>query len=301
MPHDHSIWNFCFARGRVPADFFGGCPICSNQGLVEIPMHYSLIATGPSMATRRLILVDTGFESGVSMTGRSFEGIEMPAVVLGKAGFRPEDINLVVLTHLHFDHAGNFKAFPNARIICQRREYDMWKEELAKIADVGLGKQQWKLSSMDIEAFRLFERAAADGQVDFVDGDAEISAGVHCRLAADSHTFGSQWVEVETASGPYVVAGDCVYWYANIERMWPPGYLQGNPWNLMAAYERLRALVGEDRLQRIVPGHDMQIYSRHPSWIAGLHPVAEIHLAAGERSRLGGACALSPPASAARN
>jgi hypothetical protein len=61
----------------------------------------------------------------------------------------------------------------------------------------------------------------------------------------------------------------------------------------MKTYERIRALVGEDRLKRIVPGHDMQIYARHPSWTAGLHPVAEVHLAAGERSRVGGACALA--------
>lgn len=292
MGHDHSIWSFCFARGRVPPDFLGGCPICSNKGLVEIPMQYSLIATGPEMERRRLIVVDTGFKSGVSMTGRAFDGLEMPEAVLGKAGFRPEDVDLVVLTHLHFDHAGNYEAFPKARIICQRREYERWREEIAAIEDVSPGKQLWKLSSMDVETFGAFDRAVADGRVDLIDGDAEISAGIYCRLAADTHTFGSQWVQVETARGPHVVAGDCVYWYANIERMWPPGYLQGDPWNLMRTYERLRALVGKDFLQRIVPGHDMEVYARHPSWTAGLHPVAEVNLAAGEISRVGGACAL---------
>jgi N-acyl homoserine lactone hydrolase len=250
-------------------------------------MHYTLVATGPAMDRRRLVVVDTGFESGRSMTGRPFENLEMPLTTFAKAGFRPEDVDIVVLTHLHFDHAGNFKAFPNARIVCQRREYDLWKETIAGIADTSPGKSLWVLSSMDLDLFKLFETAVADGRVDFVDGDAEISAGVHCRLAADSHTFGSQWVEVETAAGPHVIAGDCVYWYANLERMWPPGYLQGNPWNLMKTYERVRALVGDDRLQRVIPGHDMQIYARHPSWVAGAHPVAEVHLAKGEGSRIG--------------
>lgn len=287
MACDHSIWSFCFSRGHVPADFFGGCPICSNQGLVEIPMHYSLIATGPSMDRRKLVVVDTGFESGISMTGRPFENLEMPRTTFAKAGFNPDDVDLVVLTHLHFDHAGNFKAFPNARIVCQRREYDLWEKAIAEIADPSRGKQLWMLSSMDLALFKEFQDAVAAGKVDFVDGDAEIAAGIHVRLAADTHTFGSQWVEVETASGPYVIAGDCVYWYSNLERMWPPGYLQGNPWNLMKTYERLRALVGEDRLSRVIPGHDMQIYSRHPSWTAGLHPVAEVHLAKGESSRIG--------------
>lgn len=293
MGCDHSIWSFCFSRGQVPADFFGGCPICSNQGLVEVAMHYTLIATGPAMDRRRLVVVDTGFESGRSMTGRKFEDLEMPRATLAKAGFRPEDVDIVVLTHLHFDHAGNFKAFPNARIVCQRREYELWKAAIAGIADTSPGKSLWALSSMDLEVLKLFEEAVAAGRVDLIDGDAEISAGLHCRLAADSHTFGSQWVEVETAAGPHVIAGDCVYWYANLERMWPPGYLQGNPWNLMKTYERVRALVGDDRLQRVIPGHDMQIYARHPSWTAGLHPVAEIHLAKGEASRLGGGFALT--------
>lgn len=263
----------------------GGCPICSNQGLVENPMVYSLVASAPSKLSRHLVLVDTGFKTGRSMTGATFEDFEQPPAILGKIGYRPEDIDSVVLTHMHFDHAGNFDAFPNARIYLQRMEYERWKEVIARMPDTSLGKQSWILSSLDLEVFARFDLAIDSGRVTFLDGDAEIAPGIWCRLAADTHTFGSQWVEVATASGPHVVAGDCVYWYANIERMWPPGYLQGNPWNLMRTYERLRSLVGDDHLDRIVPGHDMEIFRRHRSWIAGRNPVAEIHLASGEAKR----------------
>jgi N-acyl homoserine lactone hydrolase len=285
MAHDHSIWSFCYAKGRIPADFMGGCPICSNQGLVENPMVYSLVATAPAKSKQRLIIVDTGFKTGRSMTGATFENFEQPDAILAKVGHRPEEVDSVVLTHLHFDHAGNFDAFPNARIFVQRLEYDRWKEVIAQIADPSIGKQSWMLSSLDLEVFERFDRAVAAGRVVFLDGDAEIAPGVWCRLAADTHTFGSQWVEVPTEVGPHVVAGDCVYWYANIERMWPPGYLQGNPWNLLRTYEQLRRLVGDDRLDRIVPGHDMEIFRRHPSWVAGGNPVAEVRIAAGEASR----------------
>jgi N-acyl homoserine lactone hydrolase len=289
MAHDHSLWSFCYAGGRLPVDFMGGCPICSNQGMVDIPMVYSLIVGAPAKARPRVILVDTGFKSGRSMTGRNFERIEMPETVLGKVGYRPEDVDTVILTHLHFDHAGNFDAFPKARILVQRREYERWQEVLAALPDAAIGKQSWVLSSLDVEIFPRFARAVAEGRVELLDGDTEIAPGIHCRLAADTHTFGSQWVEVATRSGPHVVAGDCVYWYANVERMWPPGYVQGNSWNLLATYERLRQVVGADRLERIVPGHDMEIFTRHPSWVAGLNPVAEVHLAQGETSRLGSA------------
>jgi len=283
--HDHSIWSYCYARGRVPTDMMGGCPVCSNQGMTDIPMLYSIIASAPATAERRLILVDCGFKSGNSMTGNRFQNIEMPDTVLAKTGFRPEDVDTLVLTHLHFDHAGNFDAFPNARIYVQRREYERWQEVLAGIPDLSVGKQHWALSSMDAEVMQRFGAAVSDGRAVLLDGDTEIAPGVHCRLAADTHTFGSQWVEVETRSGPYVIAGDCVYWYANIERMWPPGYVQGNTWNLVATYDKLKALVGADQLERIVPGHDMRVFTRHRNWLTGLNPVAEVHLAAGEASR----------------
>ncbi len=284
MSPDHSIWTFCYARGRLPADFMGGVLVRSNQGLVDVPMLYSLVASGSRAGARRLTLVDVGFKSGVSMTGRKFDDFETPDVVLRKVGVLPEEIGAVVLTHMHFDHAGNFDAFPNARIFVQRREYEMWQGVIASIPDLSVGKQSWMLSSLDVDVFRRFEGAIRDGRVTFLDGDGEVAPGLCCRLAEDTHTFGSQWVEVATESGPYVLAGDCVYWYSNIERMWPPGYLQGNAWNMMRAFERLRRVV-DDRLERIVPGHDMGVFSRHKSWVAGLNPVAEIHLAAGEPSR----------------
>lgn len=285
MPQDHSIWSFCYARGRIPADFMGGCPICSNQGLVENPMVYSLVASAPAKSADRRILVDTGFKTGRSMTGATFDDFEQPPAILAKVGLRPEDVDTVVLTHLHFDHAGNFDAFPKARVLVQRVEYERWKEVIARIPDVSAGKQNWMLSSLDLEVFTRFDRAIAEGRVTFLEGDEEIAPGIWCRLAADTHTFGSQYVEVATEAGPHVVAGDCVYWYANIERMWPPGYVQGNPWNLLRVYERLRALVGSDHLDRIVPGHDMEIFRRHKSWRAGLNPVAEIYCAKGEAPR----------------
>jgi N-acyl homoserine lactone hydrolase len=279
MALDHSIWTFCYARGRLPADFMGGVLVRSNQGLVDIPMLYSLIESGPRMTPRRLTLVDVGFATGVSMSGRKFDDFEQPEAILGKVGVRPDQIDSVILTHLHFDHAGNFDAFPNARIFVQRREYEKWQEVIAAIPDLSVGKQSWMLSSLDVEVLRRFEAAVRDGRVTLLEGDREVSPGIWCRLAEDTHTFGSQWVEVATADGPFVLAGDCVYWYANLERMWPPGYLQGNAWNLMHTFERLRRVV-DDRLERIIPGHDMDVFSRHKSWVAGLNPVAEIHRAA---------------------
>jgi N-acyl homoserine lactone hydrolase len=278
---DFSIWSFCYAKGSVPCDFTEGSPVGSNQGLLEIPMIYSAIAP---RAESKLILVDTGFAGGRSMTGRAFVDFENPRVVLAKIEREPKDVGTIVMTHLHFDHAGNIDVFPHATIVVQRYEYESWKRVLKDIGDEPRDKTNWILSSLNLDDISRFDRAIADGRVAFVEGEHDLCPGVRLNLAADSHTFGSQWVEVTTADGPHVIAGDAVASFANLERMWPPGYHQGNCWSLLNCYGRIKATVGENRLDRIVPGHDMEVFRRLPSWIKGQNPVAEVHLATGQGS-----------------
>jgi N-acyl homoserine lactone hydrolase len=281
---DHSVWTLCFAKGQLPRDFVEGSPVASNGGTVPIPMIYSVIASHAE-GRRKIFLVDTGFSSGASMTGRRFADVETPAETLRKVDLTPADVDTILLTHLHFDHAGNLDAFPNATILVQASEYEGWRHVLSRLGDAPTTKQSWILSSMNPNDVRTLERAVSDGRVTFVDGSHDVVPGVSLKLAADTHTFGSQWVEIATPTGPVVLAGDSVVTYANLERMWPPGYHQGNAWRLIETYEHLKDLVGPDRLERIVVGHDMQIFERHKSWVAGGNPVAEIAVAAIDASR----------------
>ncbi|HTY56561.1 MAG TPA: N-acyl homoserine lactonase family protein [Candidatus Binataceae bacterium] len=289
MAADYSIWVLCYARTKVSGDFMGGSPIASNSGTFEIPMLYTLVVSAPDTKDRRVIAIDTGFgESGFASAEDKLSGmfteIEWPGVVLGKIGFRPEQVDTVILTHMHADHAGNVVAFPKAKVYVQREEYEGWtrlrRGELIKTAGVG----SWAVSSINWENFDRFDEAIAAGRVTLLEGDREVAPGITCRLASQSHTFGSQWVEIQTSSGPHIVAGDCVYWYANLEKMWPPGYIQGNPWNVMQVFEKMNAIIG-DKLPRVVPGHDMEVFKRNANWTVGPNPVAELHLAPGEKSR----------------
>jgi glyoxylase-like metal-dependent hydrolase (beta-lactamase superfamily II) len=285
---DFSIWSFCFAKGQVPREFIEGVPVGSNQGLLPIPMVYSVIATAPTATSREVFLVDTGFASGKSMTGRAFADFETPDVVLAKIELEPKNVKTIVLTHLHFDHVGNIDAFPDATLLLQHREYDRWKHALKTVADQPQDKRNWILSSMSLDDIVRIDRAIADGRVTFVEGSHALRPGLTLHLAADTHTFGSQWIEVTTPEGPYAVASDSVVSYANLERMWPPGYHQGNCWNLLEIYQQLKNLVGEDQLTRIVPGHDMELFRRVPNWTAGQNPVAEVRAAAGQKSFVAG-------------
>jgi glyoxylase-like metal-dependent hydrolase (beta-lactamase superfamily II) len=281
---DYSIWSFCYAKGQVPRDFIEGSPVGSNQGMLQIPMVYSVIAAPASARRRAVYLVDTGFAAALSMTGRTFADVESPAAILAKVELEPRDVKTILLTHMHFDHVGNIEAFPEAVILLQRSEDEGWKRVLETISDQPHDKKNWTLSSMNLEDIGRLDRAVADGRVTFIDGTHEVCPGIKLHLAADTHTFGSQWIEVSTPAGPYVIAGDSIVSFANLERMWPPGYHQGNAWNLLDTYRRVKATIGEGSTERVVPGHDMGLFRRFPSWISGRNPVAEVHVASGQRS-----------------
>jgi glyoxylase-like metal-dependent hydrolase (beta-lactamase superfamily II) len=276
---DWSIWTFQFAEGRLPLDFVRGTPVASNQGTTPVPMIFSLLQSSGG----ERILVDTGFASGASMTGPGFKDFVRSDEILARHGVDAGAIDTLVLTHLHFDHAGNLDAFPNARIFVQLYEYESWKKILGRYGAGGVTKDRWVFSSLDENNFRALDAAIAQGRVTFLDGDHRLRDGITCRLARDTHSFGIQWLEVETSGGSFALAGDVCYSYFCAERMWPPGYLQGNPWNMMEEIERIRNVAGDD-LARLLPGHDIEIFVRHRSGESHGVKVAELHLAPGHTS-----------------
>lgn len=278
---DWSIWAFAYATGKLPYDFLSGSPVASNRGLVPVPMIVSLLKSTEG----ELVLVDTGFGTGKSMTGRGFDDFVRSDELIARFGFDAKDIRKLVLTHMHFDHAGNLDAFPNARIYLQRYEYDAWKQVIAEFGGTPQSKDHWAFSSLNVNDFDALERAIAQGRVEFLDGDAEIAPGVTCRLAKDTHTFGSQWLEVTTHRGPYALAGDCCYTFHNLERMWPPGYTQGNTWNMIREFQKMKTVAGDD-LKRLVPGHDIQLFTRYPSAAWKGNSYIEVALAPGQESLL---------------
>jgi len=283
---DWSIWPLAYCQADMPYDFFGGAGLFSNAGIIKIPMIYTLLVGGEVGGKKHIALVDCGFKQEKWLSRYAFSAWEDPKDVLGRVGYAPEDVETILVTHMHFDHMGNFEAFPNAKLYVQLDEYTGWAEAVSLAREIGGPEEaSWIFSSFDPDDLWRASKGIADGRLRFLKGDAEILPGITAHLAKDTHTFGTQWFEIQTRSGPYAVVGDCVYWYSNVEKMWPPGYHQGNAFNQIHLYRRLSGLL-KGETARIIPGHDPLIWDRHSSWIPReFNQVGEVYLAAGEASR----------------
>ncbi|WP_291043115.1 hypothetical protein [Herbiconiux sp.] len=246
MPADCSIWSLEFCHADMPHDFFGGSGIFSNAGIIRIPMLYTLVVGGEVGGRQHVALVDCGFRD---------------------------------------DYWLDRYAFPNAKLYVQLDEFTGWSEAVSSTLQEPEAEQAWVFSSFDPTDLARAAQGIVDGRVVFVKGDEELLPGITARLAKDSHTFGSQWFHVGTGNGPYVAAGDTVYWYSNVEKMWAPGYGQGNSFNLIEVYRTLQRELKRET-DRIIPGHDPEIAARHTSWLSETgNSVTEINLRADDHSR----------------
>lgn len=160
---------------------------------------------------RREVLVDTSFTSAEKCT--ELLGLKCLRQgsfldLLRKNGVDPEKIDTIIYTHLHWDHAGNGRLFPNARIICQ-------EDEIAP----ALAPPEWEQGYS-----RVFASDIADvlERVEPVSGDTVIDSGLEV-VQIGGHTRGSQAIVVDTIKGKVVITGDTVMTTENIERNVPIG------------------------------------------------------------------------------
>lgn len=120
-------------------------------------------------------------------------------------GVEPDDVKIVVNTHLHWDHCYGNHLFKNAKIYVQAKE-------LAQAVNPTPGHYLY------YEAFQMGLTPPwlnACGQFEVVDGDYELMPGIKLILLP-GHTPGFQCVQVQTASGRYLIASDFIpnmsYW-----------------------------------------------------------------------------------------
>ncbi len=209
------------------------------------------------------IMVDSGLPS--QERSRKYHAYTNPTIsseqrtetALRKKGIDPDSIKLVIHTHLHWDHTGNPKLFPNARIIVSEEELRYALNPLP------IHYAAYESFALGIEPTWL----AAIGQYQIVKmEEQEVATGVRV-FPSPGHSPGSLSIYVETADGPYVIPGDNVM----IREALAPDPKTKMPYTIPGLYtdlfqtwesiaRSLRYVKGE--VNRILPGHDPLIYGQ---------------------------------------
>src|SRR5258708_38880297 len=199
----------------------------------------------------REILVDTGFNAEEARE-RSRTLTLNPVDALRAFGVNADDIRDVVVTHLHYDHAGNLDRFPHARFHLQDREMSY-----ATGRCMCHGVLRHPFSAEDVT---LMVRHVYGERVTFHDGDGEVAPGVTLHRVG-GHSDGLQVVRVPTERGPVVLASDAAHYYGNMHRRspFPIVYNIGDMYEGWATVERLAG-----HPDRVIPGHDPLVRELYP-------------------------------------
>ncbi|MFP3209790.1 MAG: N-acyl homoserine lactonase family protein [Nitrososphaeria archaeon] len=240
-------------------DVFWG--LAKEHKVITVPILSFLVMVDD----KPLILVDTGFRSAervasVQRLGPHRTKPEWDLIAQLRAhGADPRDIKYVILTHLHYDHAGRLLDIPNAQFIVQRREL---MEAAAPRAppgfEVGGGALFYDRQDVSILVDKLWDRLV------ILDGDEEIVPGVKCVLMRDSHTPGSQAVYVELERGrTAIIAGDIVRNVElNVKRQVPPALF----YDLRAMQDALAKIKRDGEI--VLPSHDYEIYHKYSAGVS---------------------------------
>lgn len=197
------------------------------------------------------ILVDTGFND-IAAKERARMLTLNPADALERFGVPPDSIRDVVITHLHYDHAGNLDRFPNARFHLQDREMSY-----ATGRCMCHGALRHPFSAEDVT---LMVRHVFSDRVVFHNGDDEIAPGVTLHHIG-GHSDGLQVVRVETERGPVVLASDAAHYYGNMHRSNPFPIIY-NLGDMMEGWRAVERLAGHP--DRVIPGHDPMVRELYP-------------------------------------
>ena len=202
--------------------------------------------------SERTIVVDTGFDAAEG-TKRGRKVDRAPAAALEQIGVSAARVEQVVVTHLHYDHAGTLTAFPQAR-------FHLQEAEMVYATGPCMCHNHLRYP-FTLEHVCEMVKNVYSGRVVFHDGDAEVAPGITVHKIG-GHSRGLQCVRVATANGPVVLASDASHFYENFEKgkVFPITIDIGD---VLEGYGRLKTLAGSPR--RVVPGHDPLVLQRYPA------------------------------------
>jgi glyoxylase-like metal-dependent hydrolase (beta-lactamase superfamily II) len=243
---EYEIYAIRYATrdARRQDHFIGGDP---QDG--PMPMDYfTWVALGPTGA----FVVDTGFTAEMAKE-RKRTFLRCPVQSLELVGVKPGDVRDVILTHMHYDHVGNFHKFPNARFHLQEREMAYATGKYMRYAGIG--------HSYHVEDVVGIVRLNFKGRVEMHDRSVEIAPGITLH-PAPGHSEGLQVVRVHTRRGWVVLASDATHFYENMatNRPFTVAFHIGQ---MLDAFRTLERLAASPR--HIIPGHDPHVMREYPA------------------------------------
>lgn len=236
--------KYAYHERHASENFIGGDP---HDG--PMPLDYFVWL---ARNAERTLVVDTGF-SAATAERRQRKHLRCPTEGLRMLGVEAAAVRDVVITHLHYDHVGNFDLFPAAT-------FHLQDDEMRYATGRHMRHEVFN-GAFDVEDVVGMVRNVYRGRVQFHDGDATVFPGISVHRIG-GHTMGLQVVRVTTRRGWVVLASDASHFYANMEQVRPFPIVYSVA-DMVAGYARLRALA--ESPQHIIPGHDPKVMERYPA------------------------------------
>lgn len=221
-----------------------------HEGIM--PLDYFVWAIVNARDPSQVIVVDTGFDHEEGQR-RGREIMRLPREGLALLDIDSHQVNDVVITHMHYDHAGTLDDFPSARFHIQ----DL---EMAYVSGRHMQHEPLRHAYSAGHVKAMIDQLFA-GRVVFHDGDEDIAPGVSVHHVG-GHTMGLQCVRVHTQRGWVVLASDASHFYENMEQA-SPFPIVYNVADMLAGHQKMRRLAASDK--HIIPGHDPLVLDRYPA------------------------------------
>jgi len=246
-------WDGGGAFGLVPRTRWEKLLPPDEQNRVPMVLRCLLIR-----APRATALVDTGIGDKVTPDLAEQQGFRLERPEgwlvddLARHGVSPEDVDIVVLSHLHADHCGGstrlldgrlVSTFPRAQYYAQQREWD----------DAHRANERTRATYYPAN----FDPLQTLGQLRLLNGDAPVTEGVRV-VVAPGHTAGMQTVVVESGGQTAVFPSDLAFFRWHLERLaWVSAY-DLDPMTTIETRRRWQRWLAE-REATIVFQHDPQV------------------------------------------
>lgn len=201
----------------------------------------------------RVFLIDTGMSEDVAQR-RGEEHYRVPADAIRLLDLDAAKIEDIILTHLHYDHAGTLDRYPNARFYVQ-------DSEMAYVTSRCMCSRLLR-RGYEVDDVVHLVRSLFNDRVAFADENFQITNGLSVHRVG-GHTGGSQVVRVWTQRGWVVLASDAAHLFLNVRKGMPfPSVYRID--EMMEGYRTILQLA-EGSWDHVIPGHDPLVMQMYPA------------------------------------